>query len=261
MPFRSSYGRKGNNRRRPMRRRQNSRRYGASLARVTRIAMYNKKRLDIHRNWTDYTHGFNTTIPVNTWYTFPLLDPIQWDSVMRQSVNVRESPSTYVRNVRMSFTCTSPNSVEPIYWTVYLCHIRPAAVDWRPQTVSVDSLLGDVDYTLMGTGNMPQLNQNTFKIIATKTFTTWQLANSSGDGLGNPFTSQARRNINREVKTLLRTQPLQSGVQGSYWKNMTEEEIPCYQQMWLLVYPQISGVQEAVGTMDFSAMFTCVNSD
>ena len=266
MPLRRTAPRR-TNRRRPnfrasIRYRRSARAQSQQIGRLARMAMTNRSILNRHKTWTDYTHGFDAGLPVNGWYAFPLIDPVLWTATMRQSVNVRQSPSTFIRNMRCSYTCTSPQSVERVYWSIYLCKLRSLAVDWRPVAgPTTNYLRPDVDYTLMGTGNMPQLNMNIFNIIGSKTFTTWQLADSSGDQLGNPLSSQSRGSMNRNVKYTLRTLPSQATAQATYWSQLTEEEIPCYEQMWLLVYPQTSNVAEAAATMDFSAYFTCVNTD
>lgn len=266
MPYRK---RRNGKSRRPglktsIRYRKSARAQSTQLSRVASICLNNRRILNRHKTWSDFTHGFYSDISMNTWIAFPCIDPILWDAVMRQNANTREASNTFVRNVRMTFTLKSAASPHRCTWTIYLVKLRKLAADWAPLgSPALNPLRPDVDYTLMGTGNMPQLNMNTFEIIGRKTYTTFPLA-VGGEQLGNPTSTQCRAGFNRQVNLNLRTLPLQSGAQASYWKNMTFEDVPYFSQLWLLAYPNIDGGGDTTnysGGMDFSALFTCVNTD
>lgn len=227
------------------------------IQRVARVALRNAKILRSQRVWTDWFFGVQTdSLEVSKFKAIPLINPTAWTQGMRADLNVEDANNTYLRNMTLSFSCTSPTSTARVDWTIYLVTLNHHASDWVPvnPSTSLDQLRGGLDYTYMGRGNSPLLNPMHFKLHKRRSFKTFPMA------LGEPTSTMQSGHLSHNMGFQLAQIHLQANPGGLRWVNMIEEDILPRNRYYLFVYPDSTDVANTPG-IQIGCNFTCVSSN
>lgn len=222
------------------------------IARVTKLALSNRRILSASRVYTDWVLQNTLALSGNGWSVLPLMDPPSWTSTMRQNLDVITQNQTFVRNLAFSWFCRTNGKSEAVTWNMFLVTIRPDTA-WIPATGFV---AGD-QYTDLGDSQAPVLNPAIFKCRWAKSFRTYpRLIGPDQAPSGNPFTLFRKGKVNLKISNTIRSPTELS------WRQIGIDDLPKHERLYLVINQFCEDNSAVTDTMaEFGSMFTCLNMD
>ena len=180
-------------------------------------------------DYTDYVFPESIAIvSYKTWNYISLLQPNLWTSTCRRSNAVSISPETQLKEMTVSVVANHSTATVEIVW--YVAIVR-AKKDWVPSTATPANLLRDfVDFTDMGPGNAPILNNDKFTILKSWNFSTHPYSQ------GDPKAYSQRRTVKFKMSQTLRGSAQTVGSADQNWLGNTEADFDTSERLYVLHY-------------------------
>lgn len=248
-----------------------------SLIKGNAAAIQAIKRIMPRPVYTDYQLSFTQQATLSaaasglymSYASTELMRLNDWVPVLRQDANAIASSATRILRMQANMRYAIQES-STVQITAFVVTIRKDAAD-----VDVDNLTEGDDYiyakggsaTNPDLGTVPRLNSNVFKVLYTRNVTLMSngflqpLVPSEGANpvaiVSNSSNTQAKGQINIKLNWSVR-QP-SAALQ---WKNMLQEQLSPYQQMYLLTFFRgiTPSADASAPRVDCDCLFTAYNS-
>lgn len=200
-----------------------------------------------------------------TWQAFPLMSTPDWNPVLRQDDNVRESSTTFIRNLSINLRYVLGQSS----WAQYNVWIVTPRADAANRDPTADIAAGTIpiqgiDYIEGPEAFALRLNPATYKVhfASYRTLTETTLFQSALPlaPAGNPNTTWAKGQVNIRCNCKVR-----APTGGDSWKTQEYMKKPYYQRYYLLI-ALVQNAPQAVpanvgAQFSFDQLATTINDD
>lgn len=218
---------------------------------------------------TDFKYSLWASPPeTGVWKANQIIIPNLWNPTMRQNTTQYQAKTTFVRNVCIQFETklTGRNLAE--YYNFFVVQARKVAADrdftYLPPTVDVDYIVNP------SSGNEGvTLNPEVFKVLAKKQFRLeangyGRFQNEIPTGGGVPATwvvAGTPSGCSKEITVNIPINAKLSAPDGRAWSDLTNANIPYYQQIWVMVLAVRSdGTSNIATDSSLFIHFTCMNT-
>lgn len=231
--------------RRIYRRRPTAKTQQRQIARVTRLALANRRRFNtVYTDWqrTDMLYPPN---PAN-WIVVRLTDIPLWNSVMRMDTNVNEANHTFIKRIQINFTAWITTATTHV--NVFIIRPRYNAAGDDP---AAQGMVAGTDYIHNPSFQRAdvRLNSGKYKVLfsAYKLLQVATLGNTAGGIPGDPSDTVLKRQVNLNVNMKVSTTNLAS------WHTKPFDDLPYYDKLYLLV------LQDS-GAFEYDLLATAINT-
>lgn len=217
------------------------------IARVTRLALANRKRFKtVYTDWQTNGVAYIDSSTPGSWNVFRLSDVMTWVSVLRQDTNVNESSHTFVKRLQVNYTSWITQGYAHV--NIFVVRPRYPAANKDPATGMVinEDYVHNPNFQY---ANL-RLNAGKFKVLysAYKFLMVDSMGNTGGGIPGDPTDTFMNRQINLNVNI-----KVAQAATTDAWHKKVFEAMPYYDKLYLLV-------QQSSGAFQFDSIATCVNT-
>ncbi len=241
------------------------------IARVTRLAVANRKRFSsVFTDWQisptsapdDLGYGFN--LAPAQWQTVRLTNFDQWEPVLRQNDNVNDSNHTFVKRIQVNLRA----NIIAGYATCNFFIVRTRFADANRDLFSDPPSVANGDF--VENTNFPganiRLNSNKFKVLASYycTLRTHPVSVAPSDPNfvpGDPLPAEKRWQWTIHPNIKVHQTAFSSGgsVVPGKWPGKPFEDLPYYDRIYLMAYAQLDP-NVTRGSWYADSLATCVNN-
>lgn len=236
------------------------------IARVTRLALANRKRFNTC--YTDYaltqdgtTPSYAVVLSAGSWLIQPLTDFSTWLPVLRQDTNVNEASHTFVKRLQLDVNLFATGYVN---CSCFVVRMRGSNAE-RDLLASPPTEAGgdfiDSSHPNIGTDvNGVRLNAGKFKVLAHRYFTMNTVAYGTSSAVNE---DSMRRHwcvtLNPRIK--VSQMSASSGVPLT-WRNKQFMQLPYYDRLYLAILPGFSPSTTPAPTAQaqYNQLATCINT-
>ena len=232
---------------------RNQRRQIQSLA---RLAVRSSRILRNHRIFQDWKleSGINFATP--GWQVNPFLNPIAWDACLRQDLTPLTQSGCFLREMQFSYFISNNTKSLPSTISLFLVTLR------RQQTFN-GTMAENQEYITQGEANQPILNSGIFRCVWSRThqiFPATQVVTQGGTVVevpaGNPMTQYFKG------KTTIRLNFRLRSPSDISWKQLSQEDMPHYQSLYLLSFFQNEDASAATNAqMTYGLKYCTITQD
>lgn len=240
------------------------------IARVTRLAISNRKRFDrTHTDWAisptaDESVGYGFTLTSATWQTIRLTNFDQWVPVLRQSEVVNDSNHTFVKRISVNLRAYVTSGYATANFFVVRTRYPEATRDLfsNPPTIPNGDFIQNTEYP----GANIRLNSAKFKILGSKYMTlkiTPQSVAPNDPAFipGDPVPAERKWQWNFTPNIKVHQSSFSGGGAGTVagkWTQKAFEDLPYYDRIYLMAYIQFDSTSTR-GSWYADSLATCVN--
>lgn len=249
--------------RRPIRRRRGVRsRVTRNSRTINRVARIQRS----HMITTDWVMTDSIPMTYRQWNCVPLIDPAGWTNIMRTSIEVGRENSIFIKRGVLNLYTALTGGQASVTWNIFLVRLRKNFANMDLQSIvntPIPTPTPPIPYwTNQGTyyrGNAygkVTLNQGLLRVLKHWYFTLTddRIAGQTVEQAGTPSSTYRRMQINLPINQKINGQMLLN------WKIMNADNIPFYNQTYLLCVPDCAD-QTAINTVQYEFLTTAVSTD
>lgn len=223
----------------------------------------NAKALYRHKVYCDWQiSGTGSPAAFANWQVQPLVNPINWNGVLRQDQNVLESSHTFLKRLQLNMRFELGQK-DNCYFNVFIVTLRKNFSGLDPMLEDAMGTAGDLWIEPTSTqGANIRLNSGVFKVHYSKyvSLTENTMGQAAKDGLaGNPYSTWRKCQVDLPLNMSL-TYPL-IGTTANSWKALAVSDIPYYHRYYMLTYMAGEGSGTLFPFMGYDCLYTTINTD
>ena len=215
--------------------RPNGRNQKRQIQTLARMAMRSSRILNAHRQYQDWTRNSGVTLDINgAWKIENLMDINGWTACLRRDLTPLTQSGCFLREMQFSYFLANDTKQASSTISMFLVTLRNQQ-NWDGSTMALND-----QYCVQGIGSQPILNSAIFKVHWARThqiFPTLQETVGTGGNLlptGNPYAQYSKGKTTLKLNFALRSPSELS------WFQLSQENMPYYQDLRLLVFFQCS---------------------
>lgn len=232
---------------------RNQKRQISSLA---RLAMRSSRILRAHRIFQDWNIEGSINFAGPGWTISPFMNPISWNACLRQDLTPLTQSGCFLREMQFSYFMANNTKQLPSTISLFLVTLR------KQQTFN-GTMTANEEYITQGEANQPILNSGIFKVHWARTHQIYPPTQAFSTGgtveqgpSGNPQCQY------KKGKTTLRLNFRLRSPSDISWKQLSQEDFPHYQSVYLLSFFQNEDQSTATNaTMTFGLKYTTITQD
>jgi len=220
------------------------------------MAIRSSKILNSHRVFADWEleSGINFATP--GWQVNPFMNPIAWNACLRQDLTPLTQSGCFLREMQFSYFVSNNTKSLPSTISLFLVTLRKQQ-NWSGVMTANET------YITQGEANQPILNSAIFKCLWSRTlqiFPATQAIASSGTVVevasGNPNVQYKKGKTTLNLNFRLRS------PENLSWKQLSQEDMPHYQSLYLLSFFQNEDASSATNAqMTYGLKYTTITQD
>lgn len=223
---------------------------------IARLSIRANRILNQHKIYQDWELSSGISFAVPGWTVEPFMNPIAWNACLRKDLTPLTQSGCFLREMQFSYFMANNTKNLPSTISLFLVTLR------RQQNFAGVMAAGD-EYVTQGEANQPIINAGIFKVHWSRTHQIYPpvqaVADPSGVTLlpsGNPATQYRKGKTTLSLKYKLRSPSDQS------WKQLSQEDFPYYQSLYLLAFFQNEDASSATNAqLTYGLKFTTITQD
>lgn len=222
---------------------------------LARLAMRSSRILAAHRIFQDWKFDGLTNYASNGWTVTPFMNPISWNACLRQDLTPLTQSGCFLRELQFSYFITNNTKTLPSTISLFLVTLR------SQQTFSGTMNLNE-EYITNGDANQPTLNSGIFSCKWARTFQVFP-ANQATIGTSGQLLPTGNPNSQyKKGKTTLRLNFRLRSPSDLSWKQLSQEDFPHYQSLYLLAFFQCEDADASnVASLSYGCKTTTITQD
>lgn len=225
---------------------------------LARLAMRSSRILRAHRIFQDWSLEGSLNFAAPGWTISPFMNPIAWQACLRRDLTPLTQSGCFLREMQFSYFIANNTKQLPSTISLFLVTLRPQ----QTFSGSSTSMNADEEYITQGAGNQPLLNSGIFKVHWSRTHQTFPLLQQTVGTGGQEFPTGNPQTNYKKGKTTLRLNYRIRSPSDLSWKQLSQEDFPHYQNLYLLSYFQNEDVATTTNsTMTFGLKYTTITQD
>lgn len=238
-----------------------ARRQKSQILRNARTLARHSRMLRQQKVWTDWQFASNLFPTASgTWDVQRLTDFTAWNSVLRQDPVVSDKSHTFVLRLQLNMRLDL-GDMDFCAFNVFIVTKRKNANQYDPWSVQPAINSEYVENSQQQGFNL-RLNPAIYKVHFARyvTLTKNALFQAAQAGpAGDPRTTYRKLQVSLPVKMSV-TKPATTGTGTGPWTTMHFENLPAYQQYFIMVHASWGGTGTINPSMVFDQLATCINS-
>ena len=226
---------------------------------LARMAVRSSRILAAHRIYQDWKldSGINFAIP--GWQTVPFMNPIAWEACLRRDLTPLTQSGCFLREMQFSYFMTNATKTLPSTISLFIVALR------RQQSWDGSTMADNEEYITQGEGSQPIVNSGIFRVLFARTHQLFPPKSEINTGsttgapfaaTGDPSTQYKKGKITIRLNTALRS------PSDISWKQLSQEDMPFYNRLYLLAYFQNEDTSSATNAqMTYGLKYTTITQD
>lgn len=223
---------------------------------IARLSVRANRILNQHKIYQDWELSSGLQFAVPGWQVTPFMNPIAWNACLRQDLTPFTQSGCFLREMQFSYFMANNTKNLPSTISLFL-------VTLRKQQTFAGVMADNQEYITQGEANQPILNSGIFKVHWARTHQvyppTQAVANAGTVQIvpsGNPQTQYKKGKTTLALRYNLRSPSDLS------WKQLSQEDFPHYQSLYLLAFFQNEDASAATSaTMTYGLKYTTITQD
>lgn len=223
---------------------------------IARLSVRANRILNQHKIYQDWELQSGISFAIPGWTVTPFMNPIAWNACLRRDLTPLTQSGCFLRDMQFSYFMANNTKQLPSTISLFLVTLR------RQQTFA--GIMSDTEeYITQGEANQPILNSGIFKCHWSRTHQVYpptQVVSNGGTPetvpSGNPQTQY------KKGKTTLSLRYKVRSPSDLSWKQLSQEDFPYYQRLYLLAFFQNEDASSATSAqLTYGLKYTTITQD